>query len=117
MTQWADLRAHVIACTGWTWGEVGTLTLPRLRALSRYWSQHPPVHLLVAAYLGYKPDPADQPEAAAGDGGDASTPIDWLGGGAQFPASAELSAASTPAEALAAAERMFYGTVLEFPSS
>lgn len=34
---------------------MGELTLPRLDALDNYWRRHPPVHLLVAAYLGYKP--------------------------------------------------------------
>lgn len=29
--------------------------MPRLAALSKYWHEHPPTHLLVAAYLGYKP--------------------------------------------------------------
>jgi hypothetical protein len=28
------------------------MTLPRFLALSRYWAKHPPVHLMVAAYLG-----------------------------------------------------------------
>ncbi len=31
------------------------LTLPRLAALNRYWADHPPVHLMIAAYLGIKP--------------------------------------------------------------
>ncbi|WP_148293732.1 hypothetical protein [Azospirillum sp. B4] len=31
-------------------------TLPRYHALWRYWRRHPPVHLMVAAYLGIKPD-------------------------------------------------------------
>ena len=46
---------------GWTWDQVGELTLPRLKALRRYWRKHPPVHLLVAAYLGYKPRGGEQP--------------------------------------------------------
>lgn len=31
------------------------LDLPALRALQDEWRQHPPVHHLVAAYLGHKP--------------------------------------------------------------
>jgi len=46
----------VCASTGYTWDEVGRLTIPRLKALMSYWHRHPPVHLLVAAYLGYKPE-------------------------------------------------------------
>ena len=30
------------------------LSLPEVDNLYAYWSDHPPVHLLVAAYLGYK---------------------------------------------------------------
>ena len=30
------------------------LTLPRLAALREYWEDHPPLHLMVAAYLGIK---------------------------------------------------------------
>lgn len=30
------------------------MTLLRYAQLQRYWRQHPPVHILVAAYLGYK---------------------------------------------------------------
>lgn len=31
------------------------MTLPRLYALNKYWEIHPPSHILVAAYMGYKP--------------------------------------------------------------
>ena len=31
------------------------MTFPRLGALNRYWAEHPPIHLLAAAYVGYKP--------------------------------------------------------------
>jgi hypothetical protein len=30
------------------------LTVPRLEALGRYWQRFPPVHVLVAAYMGVK---------------------------------------------------------------
>jgi hypothetical protein len=41
------------------------LTLPRVKALQRYWRDHPPVHLMIAGYLGYKPPgkPAAVPES------------------------------------------------------
>ena len=32
------------------------MTLPRVYALNEYWHAHPPVHLMIAAYLGIKPD-------------------------------------------------------------
>jgi hypothetical protein len=31
------------------------MTLPRLAALTAYWRNNPPLHQLVAAYIGYKP--------------------------------------------------------------
>lgn len=38
---------------GYTWDYVEQhMDLPRLAAFNRYWVKHPPVHLLVAAYLG-----------------------------------------------------------------
>jgi hypothetical protein len=49
----------VCASTGYTWDEVGKLTIPRLKAFTRYWQKQPPVHVLVAAYMGYKA--SDQP--------------------------------------------------------
>lgn len=45
--------AHVAAATGWTWDYISEhVDLPRLAALNDYWSVHPPVHVMVAAYLG-----------------------------------------------------------------
>lgn len=31
------------------------MDIPRLLAMNGYWDKHPPVHLMVAAYLGIKP--------------------------------------------------------------
>ena len=42
--------------TGRPWDELeDTLTIPRLKALTDYWREKPPVGDLVAAYLKYKP--------------------------------------------------------------
>ncbi len=42
--------------TGWTWDYVeGNMTMPRLKALHEEWQRHPPLPLMVAAYLGIKP--------------------------------------------------------------
>lgn len=35
------------------------LTVPRLEAMTEEWRLHPPVAVLVAGYLGYKPKPRD----------------------------------------------------------
>lgn len=39
-----------------TWDQVlDDLDLIRLQAINQYWADHPPTHILVAAYLGIKP--------------------------------------------------------------
>lgn len=53
-----------MASTGMSWDAVLTeLDLPRLQALNSYWRSHPPLHIMVAAHLGIKPQPQshDQP--------------------------------------------------------
>lgn len=46
----------MIHALGWTWSQAeAELDLHRLAALTRHWTAHPPVHLLVAAYLKYEP--------------------------------------------------------------
>ncbi len=52
---WDDIYVHLIACTGWTWDYIDQhMTLPRLIAMNSYWTEHPPLHLLVSAYFGVK---------------------------------------------------------------
>jgi hypothetical protein len=60
---WDLLYAQIIASTGWDWHQVDALTIPRYRALKRYWHDYPPVHLLLRALFGFKP--ARQNEAAS----------------------------------------------------
>ncbi|MEC4591612.1 hypothetical protein VPG91_11490 [Nitrospirillum amazonense] len=49
------------------WDEVERqFTLPRYNAMWRYWKAHPPVRLMVAAYLGIKPEQEPQ-EADLGE--------------------------------------------------
>jgi hypothetical protein len=56
LTDWPAICSHVCSSTGWTWDYVeAELDLPRLLALSEYWRDHPPVHVLVATFLDYKP--------------------------------------------------------------
>src|SRR5205085_12331277 len=53
---WAGLIARVCANTGWTPSYVREhVDLPTVAALDEEWRLRPPVHLLVAAYLDYKP--------------------------------------------------------------
>jgi hypothetical protein len=39
------------------------LDIPRLLALGSYWRQNPPVHQLLAAFVGYKPPADDEDES------------------------------------------------------
>lgn len=54
-----------MAATGQGWEQIREeWDLPRLEAWNKYCTEHPPVHLLVAAYLGYKAKPAVEPNSA-----------------------------------------------------
>jgi hypothetical protein len=60
------LVAEVAANTGWAWDEIeDTLTFVRLGALREQWRKHPPVHMLAAAFMGYKPPTVGQKIAEA----------------------------------------------------
>ena len=52
---WGGFYAHLIACTGWTWDIIDGLDMPRVEAMMKYYSDHPPLHLMVATYLGIEP--------------------------------------------------------------
>ena len=50
---WGELRAHIVMCTGWEWDYVGQhMDIPRWRAMQRYLKRWPPLHQMVAVYLG-----------------------------------------------------------------
>jgi hypothetical protein len=41
--------------TGWSWEYIDEyMTLPRLYGMLDYWGDHPPVHILLAAFMGVK---------------------------------------------------------------
>jgi hypothetical protein len=40
------------------------MTLPRVMAMNRYWGKHPPVHIMVASYLGFVPEKAASTSAS-----------------------------------------------------
>lgn len=54
-------------CFGWTWEYVDdNMTLERLNAMELYWKENPPLHILVANYMGYeKPKNAKDKEKEA----------------------------------------------------
>lgn len=52
---------------GWTFDYVAfNIDLPRLAALNKRWAINPPLHWLVAAYVGFKP-PKQNPVIASPD--------------------------------------------------
>ncbi|MBS0370204.1 MAG: hypothetical protein JSS57_13485 [Proteobacteria bacterium] len=74
VTDFGEIISHVCASTGWTWDYVAEhVDLPRLEALNAYWADHPPLHVMVAAYLDIKPQPKQDAE------------LDLLAVYAQFP--------------------------------
>jgi hypothetical protein len=87
-----------------------------LRALEDEWREHPPVHYLVATHLDYKPaSPPEPDESESGDSSPAGGRPEWLSGmGKNLPAPEGLTHATTPEEALASLERMFFGEVNGF---
>ncbi|MGH6980091.1 MAG: hypothetical protein ACREFC_02690 [Stellaceae bacterium] len=62
MTDWDFIYAQIVAATGWSWDQVDAMTIPRYRALKRYWEEYPPAHLLLRALAGYQ---RRRPAAAA----------------------------------------------------
>lgn len=54
-----------MAFPGWTWEHVDReVTLPQLAAIHRHWRRKPPVHWMVAGFLGVKPQEEPTPESA-----------------------------------------------------
>ena len=52
---WGALYAHLINCFGWTWEYIDDhMTFDRLKHLNDYWRLNPPVHKLIASYMGYE---------------------------------------------------------------
>jgi hypothetical protein len=65
LTDWDFVYAQIIAATGWSWDQVDALTIPRYRALQRYWRDYPPAHLLLRALIGIKPRAGDRSATGA----------------------------------------------------
>ena len=60
---------------GYSFAEIDELTHDDFSVLDAYWQQHPPLHLMAAAYLGVKPskkqkaDPSDLIRNLSGQAG------------------------------------------------
>lgn len=47
---------------GWTWEYVDeAMTIQRWNAMNTYWRDHPPLHIMVAGLVGYKPSGGGRP--------------------------------------------------------
>lgn len=52
---WGDAYAHLCTCFGWTYDYIDDhMTLSRLSEITPYLRKNPPVHQLVASYMGYE---------------------------------------------------------------
>jgi hypothetical protein len=78
LTDWDEIYAHVVSATGWSWDQVDALTIPRYRALARYWERFPPVHLLLRALVGYQPRQSTGRVAGAAAFASAPAPFDEI---------------------------------------
>ena len=45
---------HLASCFGWTMADIKKMTLSDIKRFTPYLESHPPVHLLVAAFLGFE---------------------------------------------------------------
>ena len=61
---------------GYTYEQCRATPLSHYNRLCAYWSRHPPVHLMVAAYLGIKSEPrrVSGPRSAPARAGDGAQP-------------------------------------------
>ena len=56
--------------TGWTFAEIDEHDLRDLSDLRRYWSAHPPLHMMVRGYFGITEKSSPSPFATTGPGKD-----------------------------------------------
>ena len=54
------MRGCIITETGWTYGEVNTLELPRAFELMSHWAKYPTPAMLLRAYFDVKPPVVDE---------------------------------------------------------
>lgn len=54
--------------TGWTWEYIDeSMDIPRLQAINSHWLDSPPVHVMLARFLGYEKKPPPQAESDPDD--------------------------------------------------
>jgi hypothetical protein len=55
------IYTHLMTITGWSWEYIDDyMTLPRLFEMMDYWAEHPPLHIVLAAFAGIKPSKKKQ---------------------------------------------------------
>jgi hypothetical protein len=51
---WCDLYGLIATTCGYSYPVIDAMTLFEVEELTRYWTSHPPLHLLIAAFLGWQ---------------------------------------------------------------
>ena len=62
---WDGLYCHLSASFGWTLEQASQITLAELQGIRQYQDKHPPVHALVAGFVGFEP-PKDESDSSDG---------------------------------------------------
>src|SRR6266550_1254732 len=58
---WPHIYGLLATACGYSYPIIDAMTLWDVMELGEYWAENPPVHILVAAYLGFKGEPAVTP--------------------------------------------------------
>jgi len=53
---WREIYGILATACGYSYPVIDEMTLFQVEELTSYWARHPPLHLLVAAYLGFGKD-------------------------------------------------------------
>ena len=62
------------------------MTIPRLLEMSEYWKKRPPLHEMVAAYLGITKSGVARPDSVSADEAGMAFLRDFVAAGGQVPA-------------------------------
>ena len=69
MDGWGHIYGLLATACGYSYPVIDEMTLFDLEELTKYWVEHPPLHILVGAYLGVGKQPRPTPPGPAGSPG------------------------------------------------
>jgi hypothetical protein len=61
---WLNIYGLLATSCGYSYPVIDEMTLFQVEELASYWAQHPPLHLLIAAYLGVGKEKHARPPAS-----------------------------------------------------